>query len=111
MINSEYYMPGVYPNNINSNLLEIKIKNFFATLLKQFYPYDAEQSSFSKSEALSLLNFCKAYIGLEFVYIIIYYRSIVGFDINSADDSDEKLKLQNCQNKYKEYYNKTPLFI
>ena len=104
MINSDYYIPEKYPHTIRSNLLELKIKYFFATLLKQFYPYVAEQSSFSNSEKLSLLHFCKAYIGLEFVYIIIYYRSKVGFDINSADNSGEKSKLKKCQDNYKDYY-------
>jgi hypothetical protein len=113
MINPEHFIQQKYPNNIANNLLELKIKNFFTTLLKQFYPYDATQSSFSAKEKSSLLEFCKAYIGLEFVYIIIYYLHEFHKTLNTQLKVEEQVefftreitaKIQICCVKYKQYY-------
>ena len=109
MINPVDYIPGVYPNTISSNLLELKIKIFFSTLLKQFYPYNATQSSFSKQEGSSLLEFCKAYIGLEFVYIIIYnlhkFHNQFGYEFEFFNHELIN-KINTCCANYKKYYMK-----
>ena len=107
------YMKEKYPYNIASCTLEIKIKIFFSTLLKQFYPYNATQSSFSAKEKLSLLEFCKAYIGLEFVYIIIYFQhdyhkksqkvGLLGEQVEFFTD-EVIAKINTCCANYKEYY-------
>ena len=113
MTNVANYKKEKYPNNIASNLLELKIKNFFSTLVKQFYPYNATQSSFSKREELSLLDFCKAYIGLEFVYIIIYFQHDFHKELQKRVLDENRVefftpeiiaKIQICCAKYKHYY-------
>jgi hypothetical protein len=106
-------MKEKYPYNIAACTLEIKIKIFFSTLVKQFYPYNATQSSFSKREELSLLEFCKAYIGLEFVYIIIYFQHDYHKKSQKAGLLGEQVefftpeiivKINTCCANYKKYY-------
>jgi hypothetical protein len=113
MTNVANYKKEKYPYNIASCTLEIKIKIFFSTLLKQFYPYNATQSSFSAKEKLSLLEFCKAYIGLEFVYIIIYFQHDFHKELQKRLRVEERVeffspeitnKINTCCAKYKEYY-------
>jgi hypothetical protein len=113
MTNVANYKKEKYPYNIAACTLEIKIKIFFSTLVKQFYPYDATQSSFSAKEKSSLLEFCKAYIGLEFVYIIIYYQDDFHKELQKRLRVEEQVeffspeitnKINTCCDNYKEYY-------
>ena len=109
MTNPSNYKEVSYPNAGN-NLFQEKIKYFFKSLVFQFYGVKSgdDESWFttisnvqiSKKEKNSLIEFCKAYIGLEFLYIIIYKLSKLGSTLEQPFID----RLQNCYEKYKQYY-------
>ena len=110
MTNPSNYKEVSYPNAGTNNLFQEKIKYFFKSLVYQFYGVKSgdDESWFttisdvqiSKKEKDSLIEFCKAYIGLEFLYIIIYKLSIIEIKLEQPFID----RLQNCYEKYKQCY-------
>jgi hypothetical protein len=110
MTNPSNYNKVSYPNAGANNLFQEKIKYFFKSLVYQFYGVKSgdDESWFttisdvqiSKKEKDSLIEFCKAYIGLEFLYIIIYKLSIIKIRL----EQPFIYRLQNCYEKYKQCY-------